>query len=741
MPDAERRRVGCATMRAVWRRWAWWVLLLVAIPLSAHAQAEWPKIGDEIDGWRVQAIERGRHVVRLELESGRGRTVLEIRARAGGVPAWSTARHSLSAPLGAPGVPPPKSLMDAVLERLRAYEAKGGATLVDGEDEVAGSVPTTTAAEGPGGPRGPPVLDAGTVGFDWHAAGLPGQRPWSLRQRYPLPGWPLLCLLLGAGWIAVRRNRRGRARLERLGELVERQPWPWLAALLLGMAALRLPELDAPFTFDALTQRLFFGSLDLQDIIAHRYADQRHPQLYYLILHGFLRFGHDEAVARLPALLFSLAAAATLFVLARPALGAVGALCATALLGLNVSFLTFSREVGDLTLFSFLTLLSTVLLLRAYERPTRRAAIAFAVAEAAMLYAYYLAPLVVGAHLLMLLVRGRSERRRPLWLGLGAAVLAGVPALSDLAELALADRGMREVARAFPRHVWGERSILELWAQLGAHLAPSLELLVLITVLGGLGVCRLARRPWRDPRTLVVSLIVVSATLIVGLAVPLVRLKPYYLLFVLPFLLVLVVAGCVGRRRAATQPAVEGATGRRRPWHADLRAGSAVTLSSLLLGGYAADLAMRLEVTWMPRNPPRFGDLGERIRSVPGPRIVIADSNAMHTILLYYVFPEPLEMYRTCFIADEGGGTQCHRGEDHLITLTLLPHMAAGWDRQSAARFEHARRLGPSWVVYDDHFRNPRLLALLREECSLDGAFGDYGAVRLFRCPAPDVPR
>ncbi|MBW2523473.1 MAG: glycosyltransferase family 39 protein [Deltaproteobacteria bacterium] len=574
------------------------------------------------------------------------------------------------------------------------------------------------------------------LGFDWHAVGLPGQWPWSFYQRYPTAAWPWLCVLLGAACVGLRRREKTRRWLGSAHAWVERRPWPWLLALLIGMAALRAPHLDAPFTFDALTQRLLFGSLDITDIIAHRYADQRHPQLYYLLLHVFLWFGHGEAVARLPALLLSLAAAATLFALARPALGAVGALAATALLGLNVSFLAFSREVGDLTLFCFLVLLSTLLLLRFLRTPRRRTAIGFAAAEVGMLYAYYLAPLVVCAHAVVLALHGRQRRHRDGWTALLAALGLGVMALVDLVGLVRTDTGIRGVARVFPEHVWGERSMVELWAQLGAHLAPSVELLLVVTLLTAAGVIRLAPRPWRSPLATAVVGITVLATVAVGLAVPLVRLKPYYLLFVLPFLLLLVMAGCLGARSTG-QPARATPNGDDRSggWRAELGSGVGVGLLALLVGGYGADLAYRLDTTYQPFDAPRFRALGERIRREPGPRVVIADPNSLHTILLYYGFPEPLAMYRTCALPQDGGGTQCHYGDQHLVTLTALPYMTEGWDQRSRQRFDEARALGPSWVVYATWFANEPLREELDATCEVEASYAKNHALLLYRCP------
>jgi len=420
-----------------------------------------------------------------------------------------------------------------------------------------------------------------------------------------------------------------------------------------------------------------------------------------------------------------------LFLLVRRELGAAPALVATTLLGLNVAFLSHSREVGDLTLFTAWTLLSTYLLGRALDRPSKGLLAALVVTEAALFYVYYLAVLVVVTHAVALAVVGRKRPWKPVALALGGAVVLALPSLRRLFGLVFADRGMRGVATAFPEHVWGERTPPELLGQLGGLLAPSMEALVIVLALAVVGLVRLGVRRERSVVGLVAGLTVLVSVAVVGAAVVLVRLKPYYLLFTLPFLLLLVVAGCVGRIGQAPQPERDKPAGPRHR----LVGGLGLAVLAYLLGAYATDLSQRLGAIYDPPDRPRFQDLGATIKAAGAPRVVIGDPNYLHTILLYYAFDDPLGMYRRCRIEETGGGTQCHRGDEHLVTLTLLPEMHPGWEQESLARLAAARQGRPSWVVYTSRFSNPPLLARLTADCSLEGVYGDGGALRLFACP------
>ena len=662
--------------------------LLGSVPVAA--QEDLVAQGEVIAGYQLERVERHPEYLRLHFVHEGDRTVVEIGRFADPEGPWSTGRHRL---MPAPDQHPPLPLMRALMVRLRAHDREGAPALVERQHQP--------------------------------------QRQGDYAQLGPLPtGWLLACAFAGLGWALLYAGRRSRRAIQRVARHIEQHPWPWLTLILTAMAVPRLIHLDAPFSADAMTQRLFFGSLDVGDILAHRYDDQRHPQLFYLVLHGFLRFGHSETIARLPAVLLSLASAAMLFVLARPRLGAVAALLATALLGLSLPFLVHSREVGDVTLFAFLALASSHFTLRALEVPKRSTLSWLLMTEVAMFYAYYLAPLVAVAQLLTVLAHGRARQQRGLFWTLGASWLLAAPSLRDLWVLTQADVGARELARVFPQHMWGQRTPAQLLGDAADILAPSAATLMLLGGLALVGAVRLSPRFWRDPlATLCVPLLGVAFT-VLGAAVVLVRLKPYYLLFTLPFLLLLAAAGAVG-------PA-----GRSRSSWAPLLAGAGMTASLLLVAAHVQAQRLYLEETLWPSYQPRFADLGSVIRQHGrddplAPRTVIADGNNLHTILLYYAFDHPLDMYRGCHRdREERFGTRCRRGDEELVTLTLIPKLSQGWELRAVDRLIEVQRQRASWVVYADRFANEPLFRHLEQQCALVGRFDARDGLDLFRCPA-----
>ena len=650
--------------------------------------------GEVIAGWAFEREERHPEYVRYYFRSGDATTGVEIQASeeaaASNTSPWTTGRHRL---MPAPSEQPPRDLLVALMDRLRAHDAAGKPPLV-------GKPPTRGSAK-------PAPL---------HDANRPNTTPL----------WICLALGLGLGLAhgGARRWPPLAKQLARARASMERFPWPWLAVVLIAMVVARLP-LDAPFDVDAMTQRIFYSSLDLGDVLLHRYPDQRHPPLFYAIVHCFLWLGHGEAIARAPALLFSLASAVALFLLARRALGSYRALWATLLLALNMAFVVHGRDVSNVTLFTCLALTSSYLLLRVLDDPTPRRALAFGLCEAAMLYAYYLAPLIVMAHALALVLARRPTKRA--WLSIAGAAVVATPVLYKLFWLVSDDSGMRDLAGKYPGHHWGDISSGALLSELSSIVAPgsidagsidpgsitggaAVLLVMLLAAVAGLFRIEDRALAW------LTALIIAIAVPAIAVAVVLVRIKPYYLLFTLPFLLLLVVAGMLGSKKRP--PANE-------------------RLSSIgvgVLGFIVAAYGLAIE-----RPPPPHRDfraLGDAIKSHEGTRVVVADPNPLHTMLLYYAFDDPLPMYRSCRLDVPTAGTHCRRGDDRLVTLTSLPEMDEGWEQRAVELLDRVQRATPTWVVYSALFENELLLQRLQSRCELADRFGRFADLSLFRCPA-----
>jgi len=545
--------------------------------------------------------------------------------------------------------------------------------------------------------------------------GIPLTRPL-LGKRHLHLLVSLLIGLLAAATLACEPSSR---LLYRAGGVVERYPWPLALVIVGGMLALQLPQLDLPFHADYMTQRVFYASHGWLDILAHRYEDSRHPQLYYLVLHGFLYLGSAPWIARLPAVLFSAGSAVALFALVRPHLGTVTALAAAALLGLSVPFLAHSRDVSDITLFIFLALLGCHLLLRCMQQPTRALLVAFAAVETAMLYTYYMAGFVVAAQLVVLVAYGRSRSHRALWIAFAVSMGLAIPVWLDLVRLVVMDTGARETARRFPEHLWGERQGGEFLAEAYSLLVPRATAAFVIPVMGLLGAVRWGRVAWRKPVFWLVISLLISASITTGLAVALVRLMPYYLLFLVPPILVLVVVGCLGPPgELAAAP---------RAIRVTARAGGVALLAGVF-GMYGLSMARALPSLRSVDDRDHFVRMAAAIEEGGGPDTVIADPDMMLTIVLYHVFDQPMDLYRAC--QRDHGPPECTVEGRTMVTLTSMPTMSEGWEQQSLQRLSRWQDEA-SWFIYTDRFDNAPLREYLEASCERRGHFEP---LTLYRC-------
>ncbi len=556
----------------------------------------------------------------------------------------------------------------------------------------------------------------------------PGQQDDDLLSAIPW-SWMLTGGLFGLLLALLLSLDRTAPALQRAAAWIDRHPWPLLMAMLVPMAAARLLHLDIPFDGDYATQRVFFASLDLGDILAHHYDDARHPQLFYVVLHFFLRFGHAEWITRLPAVLFSLTTAVALFLFSRPILGGLRALVAVGLLGLSVPFLFHSRDVSDVTLFLTLALLSSHLLVRSLRSPTPGVLTGLVLAETAMLYSYYMAVLIAGAHALVLLVHGRQARLKGVWIAAAVAALLSVPALIDFFRVFAGDQETRQVASLYPQHLWGDRQPGEFLAELMGLLAPAGLAGMLWGLLGIAGAVRLCLFRRSRPEGLLILALLGMAVGVVLVGVFVVRLKPYYLIYLLPLAALLVVAGGLGLGASSGPVSRIGPVWRKVGLFA----------LCLTLAGQAAEFHRSLPAIYNRNDHALYERLAETVAAAGGPDTVITDPNSLHTILLYYLFPEPLSAYRTCS-RDESDAISCRHQGRRLFSLTSMPRMRPGWKSLSLANLR--RHTGePFWFVYTDHFANQDLLDHLAGSCQ---ARGKWDHLQLFRCEpdgrAPEQP-
>ena len=133
---------------------------------------------------------------------------------------------------------------------------------------------------------------------------------------------------------------------------------------------------------------------------------------FYLLLAGWWRLGTGEGFLRLlPAVAAVLSVPAIAHLGRRIADARVGAIAA-GLLALHPLAVEWGQQLRAYSLVMLLTIVATILLLRAVEDPTRLApAVAYGVLAAVATYTHFFAGLVIGAHVAWLVLRRPLPRQ------------------------------------------------------------------------------------------------------------------------------------------------------------------------------------------------------------------------------------------------------------------------------------------------------------------------------------------
>ena len=181
--------------------------------------------------------------------------------------------------------------------------------------------------------------------------------------------------------------------------------------------------------------------LPLADMVDWTAMD-RHPPLYYAIVHFWIDvFGDGETALRVPSAIASAASAALLVWVGWRTGGALLALVAGGLLALHPTHVEFAQEARMYPLLGLLSLTASVALASLIERPTWWRAAAYAVLASAAMYTHYSAALLLLVHGAVIaayaLAGWREGGRKLASLGCAAFVavaLAYIPWYSHFAE-------------------------------------------------------------------------------------------------------------------------------------------------------------------------------------------------------------------------------------------------------------------------------------------------------------------
>lgn len=321
-----------------------------------------------------------------------------------------------------------------------------------------------------------------------------------------------------------------------------------LAALLLFVLGLglRLPHLDVPFTHDQDVQRFFTGQYPLGEILTGKGLEDRHPPLWFVVLHFAGLLGQTETMARLPAVIAGASIGPAIICATRwtrTTGGTSSALCAL-VVTISPALVMRSREVSEIPFFSVLVICAIGLATRLSSSPSRRVKLSLALVTALLAWTYYLAPLVLFGIVLALAATRRLKKDVLVALTWGA--VGGAPAFLLGAWTIVRDHGARAVAAQFPSLAWGERSSLETLAELWTQSVESVGVpMILVATFSAL----FALRGRREPGVLVAFGVTITTAIGIAIASQFARVQPYYLVAIVPALPFAVAVGPSERSR------------------------------------------------------------------------------------------------------------------------------------------------------------------------------------------------
>lgn len=313
------------------------------------------------------------------------------------------------------------------------------------------------------------------------------------------------------------------------------------ALLLFGIGlALRLPNLDVPFAHDQDVQRWFTGQSSLVEILTGRGLDDRHPPLWFVVLHLFGRLGQTETIARLPTVISGACLGPAIIWATRcvrSQSGPAGVLSGF-VVAISPVFVLRSREVSEIPFFALLVIIAIALSVRLSQAPSRLHWRSLIVVITLLSWTYYLAPLVfLGIGGSLALVR---KLRRDVITAFAWGILGGSPALLLGAWTIARDHDARSVASHFPELAWGDRTVGATFAELWTQCADSVGVPIIIVA------TIFAFISWRSRRevgTLVAMSVVLISAAGVAIASSFARVQPYYLIGVTPVLALAVAFG------------------------------------------------------------------------------------------------------------------------------------------------------------------------------------------------------
>jgi 4-amino-4-deoxy-L-arabinose transferase-like glycosyltransferase len=293
--------------------------------------------------------------------------------------------------------------------------------------------------------------------------------------------------------------------------------WLLIALLLIGFA-LRIHRLDDRGVWWDEGWSIFVARGSPGDVL-HQTATDRHPPLYFLVLHGWTRAAGDgEFASRLPSVFAGTLAIAATFALAKKVGGVKAAILAALIVAVSRFAIGWSQEIRQYVLASLLAALAIWAAILAWDKDRTRYYACYILAMTAGLYTLYLfAAVLVASNIGWFIGWRHSKQRRKTftsWLVAQILILILVtPWLVYALPRYLSGAPSPPVAVLDLLKIYWTALVVGIPLEVEKYAAYTLPVLILFLA-GAIYLAWLARRNWRIGRDLAASLTVLISPVI-----------------------------------------------------------------------------------------------------------------------------------------------------------------------------------------------------------------------------------
>lgn len=198
-----------------------------------------------------------------------------------------------------------------------------------------------------------------------------------------------------------------------------------LLLIVIAGLILRLHLLTRRDLWDDEAASVIFAQLPWSSFLKTMWNYEANMSFYYLLLRGWLHFGHSEGMIRSLSVLFGVALLPATYILGKRLFGEKQGIISAALSAVNLFQIRYSQEARSYSLVMLLSVISMLCFLNAVETPQKkRHWFAYAVVSAIGVYTHFFFYLVIMAQWVWFaLVRPVREWKAILWTFAGFVVL------------------------------------------------------------------------------------------------------------------------------------------------------------------------------------------------------------------------------------------------------------------------------------------------------------------------------